>query len=151
MNRTKPHGILLLLLVLLATGCDRRVDVETRTDPYGSADDDGPTTTRSTTLRSEDALERADRLVREGDFDGAIGIFRDIYRRGTSSDARASALYEWARVEGNLLNPERDLDGAIARLELLLEEFPDATVAFRAREELARLRTFQSQSGQPRG
>lgn len=140
-----------LILLLLVAACGNRVDVETRTDPYGDPETGEPTYSQSATLRTEDALERADRLQREGDFAGAIAVYRDVYRRDASSDDRATALYQWARAEGNLLNPDRDIDAAIARLELLLEQFPDATIAFRAREELTRLRTFQGQAGRPRG
>lgn len=144
------HALLLALLSLALVGtlgCGNRVDVETRTDPYG--EDGEPSHSRSATLSSEDDLERAERLVREGDHAGAIAIYRKIYRSAPSSDDKALALYEWARAEGNLLNPDRDIDAAIARMELLLNEFPNAAVAFRAREELNRLRTFQGQSGRP--
>jgi len=141
----RSHAILALLF--LALGCGNRVDVETRTDPYG--EDGEPSYSRSATVSDENDFERAERLVREGDHAGAITIYRDLYRRAPSKDDKALALYEWARVEGNLLNPDRNLDAAIARMELLLNEFPDAAVAFRAREELNRMRTFQGQSGRP--
>lgn len=144
MNRS----VFLLVVLVITTGCGQRVDVETRSDP---SDELGESYGRSATISSESDFERAERFVREGDHVGAIAIYRTIYRTAASSDDRAEALYEWARVEGNLLNPDRDLDGAIARLELLLEEFPEASVAFRAREELNRLRTFQGQAGRPRG
>ena len=140
--------ILLPLLLLLA--CGNRVDVEERLDP--SHDLEGETdTSRSVTLRGEDALQRAERLAREGDYQAAVDAYRNLYRNASRSSTRALALYEWARVEGNLLNPDRDVDAAIARLELLLEEFPDAEVAFRAQEELRRLQTWQDQAGRPRG
>lgn len=144
------RSVLVLFCVLFLASCGQRVSVEERLDPYGGEDGEGEYS-RSTTLAGEDAMQRAERLTREGDFNAAIDVYRNLYRNAPRSSVKAEALYEWARVEGNLLNPDRNVDQAIARLELLLEEFPDATIAFRAREELRRLQAWQDQSGRPRG
>ena len=134
---------LLLLALGFAIGCGNRV--ETRTDFENEPGEVHDAVTQRTTLRSEGDLEKADRLVRESDYDGAIVIFRNLYRNAPDPDVRARSLYGWARAEGHLLNPKRDIDAAIARLELLLEEFPDSDVAFRAREEAARMRSWRAQ------
>jgi hypothetical protein len=141
----KPTPIVVLFVATtLVSGCGGRAEVERRVDPYD--DDLDGTIEQSTTLRSESLQEEADRLLRESDYDGAIAIYRDLYRHGTRDEVRAEALYEWARAEGHLLNPDRDVDEAIARLELLLEDFEHTEVAFRAREELERLRRWKDQS-----
>ena len=46
---------------------------------------------------------------------------------------------EWAQCERNAFNPARDPDAAKARLELLLETYPDSEVAAEAADELAAL------------
>lgn len=144
------RSAVLLFCVLFVAACGQRVSVEERLDPYGGDDGEGETS-RSATLAGEDTMQRAERLTREGDFGGAIDVYRNLYRHAPGAEAKAEALYEWARAEGHLLNPDRDVDAAVARLELLLEEFPDASIAFRAREELRRLQTWQDRSGRPRG
>ena len=142
------HALLLVLLFVGTTvvGCGGRAEVGRRVDP--DADDLDGTVEQTTTLRAESLQEEAARLMRQSDYDGAIAIHRDLYRHGNRDEVRAEALYSWARAEGHLLNPERDVDAAIARLELLLEEFDHTEIAFRAREELERLRRWKTQSGE---
>ncbi|HKK71692.1 MAG TPA: hypothetical protein VKA86_10780 [Candidatus Krumholzibacteria bacterium] len=138
------HASLLVLLLAVTTvaGCGGRAEVERRIDP--DADDLDGTVEQTTTLRGESLQEEAARLMRQHDYDGAIAIYRDLYRHDSRDEVRAEALYSWARAEGHLLNPERDVDEAIARLEMLLEEFDHTRIAFRAREELERLQRWKS-------
>ena len=140
-DRALPRILLLLAAgLLLNSGCGSRA-VTTQT--YDEVDDSW---SQSTTFESEDDFQRAGRLVRERDFGGAIEIYRRLYRNAPETDTRARALLRWAEAEGSLLNPDRDLDQAIARLELLLEEFDDATVRQEAQERLERLRGLRDQT-----
>ncbi|MFO7653271.1 MAG: hypothetical protein R6X25_05545 [Candidatus Krumholzibacteriia bacterium] len=89
-------------------------------------------------------LMRADALWRNGDFAEALPIYRRIYaQRFLEPDLRARAAFAWAELEGNLLNPRRDLDAAIARLESFLEEFPESSLVPEAEASLLRLRALR--------
>ena len=129
------HRLMIFTIILIALGaCGHRATVER------DYDDQDESYSQSVGFSSETDFEQSRRLVRERDFDGAISTLREIYRHGTNDENRARALLEWAKAEGHLLNPNRDLGAAIARLELLGQEFTESEVAFEASEELERMR-----------
>jgi hypothetical protein len=85
-----------------------------------------------------------DAHLRAGRYDEAIRTAQTLYRdHGLSRERRAKALLRWAEAEGNALNPSRDVDDAIARLELLLDEYPKTEVADEARSTLDRFRKYR--------
>lgn len=137
--RPRIRSVALLGLVLIASaGCANRAVVDRRVDDYDGS------VTQSTSFQREGEMERAGRLLGERDFAGAIEIYQRLYRSAPDLELRAESLLRWAQAEGNLLNPDRDADRAIARLELLLEEFPQAPVQREAKEELERMRRLRA-------
>ncbi len=79
--------------------------------------------------------------IRNGRFREAIRSSQTLFRdHGLDAERRARALLLWARAEGSSLNPERDVASAIARLELLLEDFEQTSAAREAKNLLRRLR-----------
>ena len=144
MSRT---SCLLLALLLLASipGCGTRPRVE-RTmgeDPI----EGGETYSQSVSFEADDAeaaLRDAAALVRQREFGPAIIIHQRLYRDQAQPESiRARALLRWAEAEGHLLNPDRNVDAAIARVELMLEEFPDSELRFEAEDTLERLGSFR--------
>ena len=140
-----PLPLLLLLLLgsalVLLTGCDRRGSIDTR---YERDDLSGEEThSRSISFEADGAetlLRDAAFLVSAGDFEAATTVLRDVYRDASvDEDFRAKALLEWAEVEAHMLNPDRDPSAAQARLELLVETFPNADCRFEAEAALERL------------
>ena len=133
--RRQFFGWTALGLVLLASaGCANRAVTEQKVDDYDGSLSQG------TSFSQESELEEAGRLLSTRDCGGAIEIYQRLYRSSPDQAVRAESLLRWAQTEGNLLNPDRNLDRAIARLELLVEEFPDAAVHRSALEELDRMR-----------
>lgn len=128
------------LLLLLGTGCGNRAVVERSSDDYERS------VSQSTTFTRESDMERATRLAGERDFAGAIAIYQRLYRSSPDTSVRAEALLRWGQAEGSLLNPDRDLSQAIARLELLVSEFPDSAVRETAEAEILRLQGLREGS-----
>jgi hypothetical protein len=86
--------------------------------------------------------------LREGRFHEAMRSAQTLFRdHGLDRERRAQALLLWAQAEGNALNPERDVSGAIARVELLLEEFDGTDAAGEGERTLDRLRRYQKENG----
>lgn len=118
---------LLALLVPLAfvAGCGLSATVREESDPYA----DEPDYSREVSFGALDNFEEAERLEMARDFEGAVAIYRNLYQTSADAELRARALLEWAEVERNVFNPDRDPDSAKARLEMLLEDYPDSEVA----------------------
>jgi len=130
----------ILTLVLLATviaigGCGLSASVSEESDPY----QDEPTYSREVSFGTQDRFEEAQRLEQASDFGGAVAIYRNLYQTAPDDEVKARALLEWAQCERNAINPDRDPDSAKARLELLLESYPDSDVAAEAADELSAL------------
>lgn len=138
MRRQISGWIVIGLCLVAGAGCANRAVTEQKVDDYDGS------LSQSTSFSQESELEKAGRLLSARDFGGAIEIYQRLYRSAPDQAVRAESLLRWAQAEGNLLNPDRDLDRAIARLELLVEEFPDATVHRSALEELDRMRALRN-------
>jgi outer membrane protein assembly factor BamD (BamD/ComL family) len=121
----------LLAAVFCFTGC-LSASVKEETDPYR----DEPEYSREVSFSSLDRFEEAQHLVQQRDFEAAIAIYRNLYQTSTSDEDKARALLEWAHAERSPFNPDRDPDAAKARLELLVETYPDSEFAVEAVEEL---------------
>jgi hypothetical protein len=125
--------VFLFSLALLIGGCGWSATVEESSDPYSDEQD----YSRSVSFSGQDRMEEARKLAASRDFDGAIRIFESLYRNDPSEEIRARALLHWAEAEHSPFNPDRDPDAAEARLELLLENYPDSEVAAEASTTLA--------------
>jgi hypothetical protein len=124
----------LLAILLLLAACGLSASVSEESDPYRS---DGETYSRSVSFGSQDRFEEAQELIMARDFTGAIAIYRNLYQTSPDDEIKARALLEWAHAEHSPFNPDRDAGAAEARLELLLEDYPDSEVAAEASEDLA--------------
>lgn len=124
----------IVLLVALA-GCGIKETSTTESDPYRDREEQSYSS--SVSFGSLDRFEQAQRLEQERDYPGAIAIYRSVYQNSPDDEVKARALLEWARVERSAFNPDRDPDSAKARLELLLENYPDSEVAAEAAELLS--------------
>lgn len=141
--RSQTFGWTVLSLFLVTSaGCANRAVTEQKIDDYDGS------MSQNTSFSQESELEKAGRLLSTRDFGGAIEIYQRLYRSSPDQAVRAESLLRWAQAEGNLLNPDRDIDRAIARLELLVGEFPDAAVHRAALEELDRLRGLRDATPQ---
>ena len=127
------RAVFLAATFLLVAGCGLNATVSEESDPYR----DEPEYSRQVSFSSLDRFEEAERLELARDFDGAIAIYRNLYQTAADPEVKARALLEWAEVERNAFNPDRDPDSAKARLELLLETYPDSEVAAEAADLLA--------------
>ena len=137
-----------LTILLAGAGCGQRATVE-RTYTEGEDPSGEYTESYGTSIGLESGpqndLNRAKALARDGNFDLAIELFSAVYRsESVEEEIRAEALLRWAESEGNLLNPERNLDRAIQRLELFQEQFPRSVHLDEAQRSLERLRRFRS-------
>ena len=127
---------LVLLAVVVATGgCGLSASVSEESDPYR----DETTYSREVSFGALDRFEEAQRLEQARDFEGAVAIYRNLYQTAPDDEVKARALLEWAQCERNAFNPDRDPGSAKARLELLLETYPDSEVAAEAADELSAL------------
>ena len=143
--RTAFVAILALGLALSACGRKPYVDTEYREDVDVTGED---TITESRNIEFDSAIDMKFRDARQhlqsGRYRQAILSAQSLYRDlGLSRERRAEALLLWAEAEGSVLNPGRDLDSAIARIELLLQEFGDTKAADEAEDALERMRSFQ--------
>jgi predicted lipid-binding transport protein (Tim44 family) len=129
---TRIAFFILLAAAMALSGC-LSASVREETDPYR----DEPEYSREVSFSSTDRFEDAQRLVQERDFEGAIAIYRNMYQTSPVDADKARALLEWAHAERSPFNPARDPDAARARLELLVETYPDSESAAEAAEELA--------------
>lgn len=132
---------------LLLAGCGQNTRVET--DYREGVDAEGnDTVSSSRNIEFGSAIDMQFRdaraHLRSGRYREAILSAQSLYRdRGLDRERRAEALLLWAEAEGHALNPGRDLDSAIARIELLLQEFGDTEAADDAESALERMRSFQ--------
>lgn len=132
---------------LVFSGCGQKARVET--DYREGQDAEGnDTVSHSRNIEFGSAVEMKFRdaraHLRSGRFREAILSAQSLYRdQGLDRERRAEALLLWAEAEGQVLNPGRDLDSAIARVELLLQEFGDTEAADDADDALERMRSFQ--------
>ena len=122
-----------LTILLLLAGCGLSANVSEESDPYS----DDESYSRNVSFESTDRFEEAQKLERVRDFSGAVAIYRNLYQTSPDDELKARALLEWAQVERNAINPNRDRDASAARLRLLLERYPDSAVAAEARDDLA--------------
>jgi tetratricopeptide (TPR) repeat protein len=96
----------------------------------------------------EAALEAADKLVRNGDYQRAVDAYRRVYENGNrDEDVRAEALFRMGSAQGNPLNPQRDYAAAVDTLERFLGEFPDHRLQYEAREKITGYRLLQAEGG----
>jgi outer membrane protein assembly factor BamD (BamD/ComL family) len=126
--------LVLLAILLLLAACGLSASVSEESDPYRS---DGETYSRSVSFGGQDRFEEAQELVMARDFSGAIAIYRNLYQTSPDNEVKARALLEWAHAEHSPFNPDRDPGAAEARLQLLLEDYPDSEVAPEAADDLA--------------
>ena len=126
---------LVLLATLLALAGCLNASVREETDPYR----DEPEYSREVTFSTLDRFEEARRLEQAREFDAAIAIYRNLYQTAADDEVKARALLKWAQCERSPFNPARNPGAAKARLELLLESYPDSEVATEAADELAAL------------
>jgi hypothetical protein len=126
MNR-RP-AVFLYSLIFVLGSCGWSATVEESSDPYA----DEENYSHSVSFSGQDRMEEARKLAASRDFDGAIRIYESLYQSDPSEEIRARALLHWAEAEHSPFNPDRDPDAAQARLELLLEDYPDSEVAAEA-------------------
>ena len=143
--RIATTAILALGLVLSSCGRKPHVDTDYREGQDVTGED---SISHSRNIEFDSAIEMQFRDARQhlqsGRYRQAILSAQSLYRdRGLDRERRAEALLIWAEAEGHVLNPGRDLDSAIARIELLLEEFGDTKAADDAEDALERMRSFQ--------
>jgi hypothetical protein len=138
-------GLAVALIALLASGCGSRTTVDRSyhegEDALGerTASENTALTLHRTAAQAE--LTRAKALARDGRCGDSISLFHSLHQKqGVPEEVRAEALLRWAEAEGNLLNPQRDVDHAVARLELFEAQFPKSALLPQAGASLERLR-----------
>ena len=123
----------LLAVFLVLAGCGLSASVSEESDPYS----DEESYSRNVSFASQDRFEEAQELEMARDFDGAIAIYRNLYQNSPEDEVKARALLDWAHAEHSPFNPDRSADSAKARLQMLVEDYPDSAVAAEASEDLA--------------
>jgi hypothetical protein len=136
----------------LAVGCGGRASVDrtssTGEDPFGNRTSTSGSSIHFHGSAAEAQLARAKSLASDGKFAEATEIFEALYTDLATAEAvRAEALLRWAEAEGSLLNPQRNLDRAIARLNLFEERFPASPLLPDARASRARLQALVAAPG----
>jgi hypothetical protein len=131
MDKFRVLALLAILQVL--TGCGLSASVTEQSDPYS----DEESYSRQVSFESQDRFEEAQKLELARDFTGAIAIYRNLFQSSPDYEVRARSLLDWAHAEHSPINPDRDPDAAAARLRLLLEDYPDSSVAAEAVADLA--------------
>ena len=141
--------LFLLLPALLLPACGGSTVVNERSSTTMNYDAEEETTNSvdlSLTGGDEGALEAAAKRVRDGDYQGAVALYRSVYANPTGDpDVRAEALFRMGSAQGNPLNPHRDYAAAVATLERFLEEFPDHRLVYEAREKITGYRLLQAE------
>lgn len=91
--------------------------------------------------RAQGRMEAGKQARMEGRFADAAGQSRAVLdNRSVPAELRAEALFEFAQVYADLLNPKKDNAKAIACFERLPREFPDSKCCEPARRRIEEVR-----------
>lgn len=123
----------------LGTACAARIEQRVEGDDSSS---ERVTQSTSFSLNKDDALlDQGRQAVAAGDYARAESAFDTVYRNsGAKAEKRAQALFLRGSVQANVLNPKRDVPGALACYEKLIAEFPKSEWRDDAEQALASLR-----------